>query len=142
MKIVCLTLAFLLIFSCGQHNYEEPDFYFQGEFDSSLVNVLDKYIKELATEQGFLIYEKKHSQMETLTNGNDAFYISFYEKDSDALVLYITNVGVGTELTLGLYATNNISLKRAKELSATITNYLKTELNVEMILVDPIAFEN
>lgn len=140
MKKLVLCLSALFLFSCsGSSSYEKPDFYFEGAFKASLVDDLEAYVKELAGDKSFRVFEKDRDQMKVLTQGKDALYISLYKGVGDKPVLWISNVGTGTVLTLGLLSNDSFSLSDTKKLSDEVVLYLKKEMDVEMNAVSPNA---
>lgn len=137
MKKLALFLSMLFLFSCGGSSYEKPDFYFEGTFKPSLTDDLEAYMKELAGDRSFRIFEKDRGQMKELTQGEDAVYISLYKGAGDKPVLWVSNVGAGTVLTLGLLSNDSFSLADTKNLSDEILLYLKKEMGIQMSAVSP-----
>ncbi len=137
MKKIALILGSFFLFSCGGSTYQEPDYYFEGKFDPSLVSSLDMYMKRLAEDRNFRVFEKDRTQMKTLTQDKDALYISFYKNNKDKPILWVSNVGTGTVLTLGLLSNESFSLQEVKALAEAVTKYLKTEMNIKMKPVSP-----
>lgn len=138
MKKILLLITVFFVFSCDHgSSYEAPQFYFEGKFSPSLVDNLDSYLKNLSRERGFRVFEKDRREMKVLTQGQDAFYISLYKESSDKPVLWISNVGVGTVLSLGLFSRENFSPIESKKLADELVFYLKEEMNVQMLPVSP-----
>jgi len=135
IKIV-LFLNLILICSCNSQ-YLEPDLYFEGKFDPKNVNTLEKFIKQLAKDKGFQIFEKDRNQMSFLSQGKEAFYISYYIHEDIGPVMWISNVGAPNILVLGFNSFSDFSRENAKELAIVIINYLKNELDTCMMPVDP-----
>jgi hypothetical protein len=138
MKNIILTLVVVFLSSCGGSTYIEADYYFEGKFEPSLVNVnaLEEQLNKIAKEQGYRLFEKNRNQMKKLTDDNEAFFIALYQKNNDKLILSITNVGVGSVLILDLYTNEDFTKQDAKSLSEKLIQYLQTELNVEMKPID------
>lgn len=139
MKSLVLFLSMLFLVSCGGSSYEKPDFYFEGAFKPSLVDDLEAYVKELAGDKNFRVFEKDRDQMKVLTQGEDALYMSLYKGSGDKPVLWVSNVGTGMVLTLGLLSNDSFSLADTKKLSDEVILYLKKEMDVEMSAVSPNA---
>lgn len=136
-KIVLIFIVYFLIACNGQSTHIAPDYYFQGEFEPSMVDNVEAYIKKIAEENGYRVYEKRRDQMKALTDNQEAFFIALYRVDDKLPILTIGNVGIGKILTFDLYTNEDFSLEEAKELSEKINQYLKNELGVEMKPVDP-----
>jgi len=136
MKTVIIFVVFFLISCGGKSTFIAPEFHFEGAFKPSSLDKLEGYIKQLAQEKDYRVYEKRRHQMKTLTNGQDAFSIALYQKTNDKNILYISNTGAGTILTLYLFTNKDFSLQEAKSLADTVIHYLESQLNIEMKLIE------
>ena len=140
MHRVITSLLFLtfLLASCAESSYEEPDFYFKGTFKSEFVADTAAYMKLLASKKGFRLFEKRRSQMSALTNNRQALFIAFYESGNTLPILTLSNIGGdGEKLVMAIYANENFSIERAKELSNEVRQQLKAQFDVDMIVEDP-----
>jgi hypothetical protein len=137
MNKLALIFVVFFVISCGESSYHEPDFYYEGKFDSSLVNQLEEYMKDLADERNLVVFEKDRGQMSALTQNEEALFISLHVASIDEPLLWVSNVGVGTVLTLGFLSNENFSYDNTKALSETVRNGLLDEMGIEMKSVSP-----
>jgi hypothetical protein len=101
------------------------------------VNQLEEYMKDLADERNLVVFEKDRGQMSALTQNEEALFISLHVASIDEPLLWVSNVGVGTVLTLGFLSNENFSYDNTKALSETVRNGLLDEMGIEMKSVSP-----
>ena len=68
--------------------------------------------------------------MAFLTQGQDAFFIALFSSDSE--IVNITNVGIGTRLTLHVYDKGGLLLEQLNELTDEIVNGLSLNFGIEL----------
>ncbi|MDQ7050365.1 MAG: hypothetical protein Q9M92_12875 [Enterobacterales bacterium] len=100
---------------------------------------MQTFIRALANEENFLLFEKDHGEMSFLSHNKDAFYISYYKENEEIEVMWISNVGSPNQLVLGFNSSNSFTPEMARKLSVVIINYLKVDLNTYLFPVDPNA---
>ena len=134
MKYLFFAVAILLA-SCSSEIHE-PDFYYKAKFDVGLVDQVDTYFKELANTKSIEIFEKDRREMKAISQGKDAFYISYYVSDKETPVLWVTNAGSGNVLDLGLLSNEGYPLSETEKLAALVVSDLKKMFGINMVAVE------
>lgn len=67
--------------------------------------------------------------MKLLTEDQEAFFIALYQEEKH--VLSITNAGVGTSISMSLYAIDNFSIVQVEQLGREIRDGLLKELSIK-----------
>ncbi len=104
---------------------------FESKFDSKYIDDIDLYVKNLAKDKGYRVFEKKRSEMSIITNGREAFYISYYIGDIGP-VFVITNAGFGSYINVDVYVDEGFDYNEAKKLSDRVKRDLMTIFNIEL----------
>lgn len=134
MKYLFFSVAILLA-SCSSELHE-PDFYYKAEFDVGLVDQVDTYFKELANTKSIEVFEKDRREMKAISQGKDAFYISYYVSDKETPVLWVTNAGSGNVLDLGLLSNEGYPLSETEKLAVLVVSDLKKKFGINMVAVE------
>lgn len=127
-----LFVVMLLLASCGS-KVSEPDLYYKAEFDIALVDEVSTYFKTLAGKRDFEVFEKDRREMKAITQGREAFYISYYAGDKDVPVLWVTNAGAGTVIDLAFHANEGHPLYEVEKLSGLVLKDLKRIFGIDMV---------
>lgn len=131
MKILFIFFALILAISCGNKSvYVKPDFLYKGKVNSSQVDSLHIFIKELAGIYNLDVFEKNREDMQFLTHGENAFYLSLYKNNHDAPVMWISNVGSGTVLTFGFSSNEYFSLEDVRSLFDKVKIHLENNMSI------------
>jgi hypothetical protein len=129
MKVLIFLLSFFLLSCSSEHH--PPTFLFESEFDSNYVDALDEYAKNLAKEKGFRVYEKSRSEMKAITNGTEAFYVSFYIGEVGPIFV-ITNAGFGSYINVDIYVDKGFDYSTALKLSERVNADLNELFNIKL----------
>lgn len=131
MKYILFSLA-LMLTSCSSE-YHEPDFHFRADFNVDSVNQVEGYFKDLAVKESLQVFEKSRREMRAITQGRDAFYLSYYVEGYELPVLWVTNSGAGVVLDLGLLSNEAYPLAKTEMLANRIVVDLKEKFGIEMV---------
>jgi hypothetical protein len=133
IRLILLLFLAVLMVSCTSEDKHYPERIYKGEFDPAQVNRLEGFIKKTAQKNKLDIFEKDRKQMRYLTNDVDAFYISLHRDGNKAAVFWISNVGTGTKLTLGVHADKDV-LQKEPAIDDIFT-FIKSEIKTDLKLV-------
>lgn len=135
MKKIFLFAVLLIGVSSCSSEYIEPRFFYRGDFSPSLVDGVENYMKKIAKQKGYRVFEKDRDQMRTLTQGQDAFFMSYYLEEK--AILSIMNVGAGTVLTLSLNDYEIISIDELEQLATEVRDGLNKEFGIKLATANP-----
>lgn len=110
----------------------EPAAVYKGEFDHSKIGAVESIVDEVAQRWRLRIFRKNREHMKHLTQGRDAFFVALYF-ENDA-VLALTNVGVGTVLTMITTDHGKMPLHELNGVASDIVDMLRTRLSINLHL--------
>ncbi len=112
---VVVIAIFILLLITGRFGNKEPIFLYRSSFNPSTVNEVEAYMRQVALKWEFELYEKNKKEIEFVTDGQESFFIAFYYKGE--YILDVSNVGVGTALTLAVFDYGVMSLSQLEKLT-------------------------
>ena len=127
-QLIVLLSCFL--FACSSEYYA-PAFIFKSKFNTKHVDDIDAYAKKLAKNTGYRVFEKSRSEMSAITNGSEAFYISYYIGDVGPIFV-VTNAGVGNYISVHVYVDEGFDHKEAQKLSDRVKKDFKNLFDIEL----------
>ena len=95
-----------------------------------MVDDVENYMRDMSKRLGYDFFEKDRDDMRFLSKGMSAFFVAFHLKEDP--VLFITNVGAGTVLTLSVQDYGNVPLNDLKMLGQEIIEGLQREFSIHL----------
>ncbi len=129
-KIFFSALMLLGATACGEDNNVEPVMSYQANFYPEKVACVESVAKSLANDWKLEVYEKDRKQMNLLTQGQDAFFIALYFQ-GDA-ILDISNVGMGSTLTMGVFDFGKLSLDKLHRLANEMIKGINQQCDIQL----------
>ena len=130
MKLFVSSLIFFCVISCSEEDYVKPTQQYQADFNTDNIDSIEEYIKSIAKRWNLRVFEKSHNEMKLLTQGQDAFYIALYLNEN--AVLDISNVGVGTILTLETFDHGDLPPEKLSGLTDEIVQGLEQQIGIQL----------
>ncbi|MEM7206476.1 MAG: hypothetical protein AAF434_01500 [Pseudomonadota bacterium] len=129
-KFIQLALLPIFLFSCNAESIS-PNFHYTASFSPSKANVdvVESLVTDVSSNWNLRVVKKDRSQMKLLTEDQEAFFIALYQEEKH--VLSITNAGVGTSISMSLYAIDNFSIVQVEQLGREIRDGLLKELSIK-----------
>jgi|GEM_PF-5969641 len=132
-----LTVIFVLCLLACRGEYYPPESIYRGKFDVNDVNKIENYAKDLALARGFKIFEKAPEEMRGISDGQNAFFIAFYNNGKLPIVS-ISNAGTGSVLSIMFSTNQKFTTADANELAKKVQEDLSKKFNINLELVKEI----
>ena len=140
VKFLPVMMIFAALVACDEIQVRTIAVY-EASFDPGLSGDVESFMISSADNWGLEVFRKDRSQMKTLTQGKEAFFVMLYANDNEG-ILAISNVGAGEVIQLSLHDFGAIPLGDLKRLDEDVRTGLaeafgirfeqdKTEQNVE-----------
>ena len=111
-----------------------PTYHYRAPFDPAMVDGVVEFMRGVAKRWEFRLFEKDRKGAKFISRGMEAFFILlFLKRDPDGKwILDISNVGVGTNLSLALYEHEDMPLSELQRLDNEVRTGLEQKFGVEL----------
>ncbi|MEX2148686.1 MAG: hypothetical protein WD793_00590 [Steroidobacteraceae bacterium] len=128
-SVVLLVSAFAS--GCGQ-TQDVSTVVYKAPFDTSQIEGVEKIVDDVASKWKLRVFRKDRRELSLVTQGHDAFFVALY-LGRDPIV-FLTNAGVGTVLTLGINDYGTLSVENQVRLANDLVFPLREYLNIDLRL--------